>query len=520
MTGTAVRSLGDNRRYWLVPSVLSASTQCSFAAAILVACALSAHAQTPRLGTVNFPTSGIPAAQSHFITGLLYLHSFEYPSALKEFREAERIDPAFAMAYWGEAMTYTHPIWDEQDADAGRAAIAKAPSARTAREAAYVAAVKALYASGSKAHRDTLYSAAMADLAKHYPDDAEAQLFYALSLLGLSQGDRVIPTYLRAGAIAETVFAHQPDHPGAAHYVIHSYDDPQHAAIALGAARAYSKIAPDAAHAQHMTSHIFLALGLWDDVVTANETTLHLVHMGHQGGGACGHYPEWLEYGYLQLGRLGSAAEILDACWTSGGTAGQVVSYASPAIMRAAYIVDSRDWSGRVATEAAKPSGDALTGLHLLFGTGYAAAMRHDSKTAGSVLSAMDSVIKLDPTFGATYGRIMRDEVAAAMTSITDPAREAARIDDSLPMPFGPPVTIKPPHELLGELLLAEHKPDSAIAEFQLALARAPRRPMSLLGLAQAQQAAGRTAAADSTYATLREIWHAADPSIRAQLPK
>jgi len=146
--------------------------------------------------------------------------------------------------------------------------------------------------------------------------------------------------------------------------------------------------------------------------------------------------------------------------------------------------------------------------------------MRHDSKTAGSVLSAMDSVIKLDPTFGATYGRIMRDEVAAAMTSIADPAREAAHIDDSLPMPFGPPVTIKPPHELLGELLLAEHKPDSAIAEFQLALARAPRRPMSLLGLAQAQQAAGRTAAADSTYATLREIWHAADPSIRAQLPK
>jgi len=462
-----VRSRGDNRRYWLVPSVLSASTQCSFAAAILVACALSAHAQTPRLGTVNFPTSGIPAAQSHFITGLLYLHSFEYPSALKEFREAERIDPAFAMAYWGEAMTYTHPIWDEQDADAGRAAIAKAPSARTAREAAYVAAVKALYASGSKAHRDTLYSAAMADLAKHYPDDAEAQLFYALSLLGLSQGDRVIPTYLRAGAIAETVFAHQPDHPGAAHYVIHSYDDPQHAAIALKAARAYSTIAPDAAHAQHMTSHIFLALGLWDDVVTANETTLHLVHMGHQGGGACGHYPEWLEYGYLQLGRLGSAAEILDACWTSGGTAGQVVSYASPAIMRAAYIVDSRDWSGRVATEAAKPSGDARTALYLLFGTGYAAAMRHDSKTAGSVLSSMDSVIKLDPTFGATYGRIMRDEVAAAMTSIADPAREAAHIDDSLPMPFGPPVTIKPPHELLGELLLAEHKPDSAIAEFQ-----------------------------------------------------
>jgi len=377
-----------------------------------------------------------------------------------------------------------------------------------------------LYGSGSKAARDTMYSRAMADVAKHYPDDAEAQLFYALSLLGLSQGDRVIPTYLRAGAIAETVFAHQPDHPGAVHYMIHSYDDPAHAAIALSAARAYSKIAPDAAHAQHMTSHIFLALGLWDDVVTANETTLHLVHMGHQGGGACGHYPEWLEYGYLQLGRIKSASEILEACWTSGGTAGQVVSYASPAIMRAAYIVDSRDWSGSVATENVKPSGDARTALYLLFGAGYAAAMRRDSKAAGSALAAMDSVIKLDPTFGATYGRIMRDEVAAAMTSIEDPAREAARIDDSLPMPFGPPVTIKPPHELLGELLLAAHQPDAAIAEFQLALARAPRRPMSLLGLAQAQQAAGRSAEAAKTYATLAEIWHAADSTVRAQLSK
>ena len=479
----------------------------------VLASAFSAHAQAPRLGTVSFPTSGSPAAQSHFIIGVLYLHSFEYPSALKEFREAERVDPGFAMAYWGEAMTYTHPIWDEQDADAGRVAIAKAPKAKTAREAEYVAAVQALYGSGSKAHRDTLYSSAMADLAKHYPDDAEAQLFYALSLLGLSQGDRVIPTYLRAGAIAETVFAHQPDHPGAAHYVIHSYDDPQHAAIALKAARAYSTIAPDAAHAQHMTSHIFLALGLWDDVVIANETTLHLVHMGHQGGGACGHYPEW-------LGKLASASEILDACWTSGGTAGQVVSYASPAIMRAAYIVDSRDWSGRAAIEAARPASDSRTALYLLFGTGYAAAMRHDSKAAGSALTAMDSIIKLDPTFGATYGRIMRDEVAAAMTNIEDPAREAARIDDSLPMPFGPPVTIKPPHELLGELLLAANKPDAAITEFQLALARAPRRPMSLLGLARAQQAAGRTSAADSTYATLRQIWHAADPTIRAELPR
>lgn len=235
--------------------------------------------QSNRLGTIYFPTSGSSTAQPHFVRGVLFLHSFEYDSAAAEFRKAQYEDPAFAMAYWGEAMTYTHPVWDEQDMNAARAALARLDSsaqarrakAKIPREAAYFNAVEILYGNGTKPHRDTLYSTAMERLSAQYPSDVEARAFYALSLLGLNQGVRDVPTYLRAGAIAEDIFKKYPDHPGAAHYVIHSYDDPAHAALGLKAARAYSKIAPGAAHAQHMTTHIFMALGMWDEVASQNE---------------------------------------------------------------------------------------------------------------------------------------------------------------------------------------------------------------------------------------------------------
>src|SRR5256885_194621 len=229
-----------------------------------------ASAQAPRLGTIDFPTSGAPAARAPFIRGVLLLHSFEYGDAARAFREAQRLDSGFALAYWGEAMTYTHPVWNEQDGNAARAALqrlaatrdARRAKAPTRREQAYLDAVEILYGDGSKAVRDTAYSLAMGRLVARFPADREAKVFYALSLLGLNQGVRDVPSYLRAAAIVDTVFRENPNHPGAAHLLIHSYDDPIHAPLGLAPARAYSKIAPDAAHAQHMTTHIFLALGV------------------------------------------------------------------------------------------------------------------------------------------------------------------------------------------------------------------------------------------------------------------
>ena len=173
-----------------------------------------ASAQAPRLGTMDFPTSWAPAARAPFIRGVLLLHSFEYGDAARAFREAQRLDSGFALAYWGEAMTYTHPVWNEQDGNAVRAALqrlaatrdARRAKASTRREQAYLDAVEILYGDGSKAVRDTAYSLAMGRLVARFPADREAKVFYALSLLGLNQGVRDVPTYLRAAAIVDTVF--------------------------------------------------------------------------------------------------------------------------------------------------------------------------------------------------------------------------------------------------------------------------------------------------------------------------
>ncbi|MBI3790767.1 MAG: hypothetical protein HY275_07795, partial [Gemmatimonadetes bacterium] len=272
----------------------------ALAALLVVTRALGAQP----LGTLTFPNSGAAAAQPAFIRGMLLLHSFEYDDAAASFREAQRRDPRFALAYWGEALTHTHQVWNQQDADSARAVLRKlAPTAtarralaRTPREQGYLDAVEVLYGEGSKAHRDTAYAEAMAQLSRAYPDDDEAAVLHATALFGLTQGVRDVPLYMRAGAIAQAVFRHNPQHPGAAHMVIHAFDDPTHAPLGLYAARAYSTIAPGAMHAQHMTTHIFLALGLWDDVVKQN-----IVAAGPDSSRwRPGHYTSWLHYAYLQ----------------------------------------------------------------------------------------------------------------------------------------------------------------------------------------------------------------------------
>src|SRR6266516_1657937 len=319
---------------------VSAALACFLAGASL-------SAQTPGLGTITFPNSGAPAAQAPFIRGVLLLHSFEYQDAARAFREAQRIDPGFALAYWGEALTYTHPLWDEQDRNAARAALQRlgpTPAARrakapTPREKEYLDAVETLYGDGSKAERDSAYSLAMERVMARFPADREAKVFYALSLLGLNQGVRDTTTYMRAAAIVEQVFRENPNHPGAAHLLIHCYDDPVHAPLGLPAARAYSKIAPDAAHAQHMTTHIFAALGTRDEVVSQNEIA------SGRGGTAWtpDRYTHWLGYGLLEQGRYREALRHLELMrrntdWATGR------GLALLAQMRADYVVNTERW--------------------------------------------------------------------------------------------------------------------------------------------------------------------------------
>jgi tetratricopeptide (TPR) repeat protein len=498
---------------------------------------MALFAQPPaRLGTIHFPTSGAPNAQPLFIRGVLYLHSFEYDSAAKAFREAQRLDPTFALAYWGEALTYTHPVWFQQDLAAARAVLARFGKDRPARlgrirderERRWFETAEVLYGEGSKEKRDTLFAEALRLLAKDYPSDREAQAFHALALLGTAHLGRHVPTYMRAAAIVEDVFRENPDHPGAAHYLIHSYDDPVHAPLGMRAARAYSKIAPGAAHAQHMTSHIFVAAGLWDDVITANIAAWETSNRRN------GHYTQWLAYGYQQRGLFADAWRYVQAVREDAERTRAPYAIGHYAIMLAQYLMDVEDWKGPAAL-VALDSAAVLTQTHEGEGGGprvgafalarsltalrtgrrqvaeqslanisrrCAAARR--TTTTGYVAGSphICQVIELTLRGAMHNERARLDSAIAALTA-------AAQIEEALPYEFGPPETVKPPRELLGEVLLAAGRPGEARLAFEQALARTPNRSRAVLGLARACAALGDRQQAARWYAQFRANWAA-----------
>jgi tetratricopeptide (TPR) repeat protein len=512
----------------------------------------SGAASVPGLGTVTFPIStAVPGAASAFAQGVLLLHLFEYPAAASAFREAERLDPSLAMAYWGEAMTFTHPVWNEQDFDAGRAALSKlAPSAAalatkapTARERGYLAAVDVLYGNGPKASRDSLYSVAMGRLSHDFPMDDEARLFYALSLLGLNQGVRDVPTYLRAGAIAESVFARQPSNPGASHYLIHALDDPDHAALGLAAARALARSSPAADHAQHMTSHIFMALGMWDGVVRANEIAMKVVNAmlarRHREPLYCGHYNVWLDYGLVEQGRLADAARLLQQCReqaanTQSTDGGQDVNRYSFLTMWSQYVLSSGSCDDSVAAWQIDPGRDLGPRLVYWFTRGFCAAHRRDLGGARAARSEFATVVQEtaawiaaadEPSPDLTELRrahALQAELDGMIAALDDKTevefadlRLAAVIEDSMAYAFGPPLVAQPSHELLGDESLHLKRFADARTQFRASLKRTPSRTIALLGLARAAAALGDTADAVRTYRQLTTIWRDADGRVR-----
>ena len=257
--------------------------------------------------------------------GVLLLYSFEYDDAIEQFRDAQHLDPGFAMAYWGEAMCYNQPLWYNENLEKARAVLARlAPSraarqskALTAREKAYLDAVERLYGDGDKTARDRAYSDRMAELVRQYPDDDDAATFYALALLAtIPSGERNTAVSLKAGGIALAVLKKNPEHPGAAHYALHAFDDGEHAAMGLDAARTYARIAPASSHARHMPSHVFLPLGMWDEAAASDESAFAAsVALAKRKGLSAAQYDfhslSWLHYEYLQQGRFAKAREAM-----------------------------------------------------------------------------------------------------------------------------------------------------------------------------------------------------------------
>ena len=445
-------------------------------------------------------------------------------------------------------MTYNHPVWMQQDRDAALAALgrlastreARAAKAKTQREKDYLDAVDVLYGEGEKNARDGAYADRMAALHRKYPDDVDGAAFYALSLLGTAHDGRDFAVYMKSAAVLEPLFQQHPGHPGLAHYLIHSYDDPIHAPLGLRAARAYSKIAPASSHAQHMCSHIFVAMGMWDDVVAANESAVGVTNRALQARGqspvACGHYPSWLEYGYLQQGRLTEAKRVLAECFAAAKpvrTAGRSAPVDPDnslvggfAAMRSRYLLDTEDWNGEVAgwrVARGQPAADVT----IDFVDGFAAARSGHDAAAQQALdafkadrAAVEAELDKRQTHDVSYrGRlsILEQQLASVIAARSRPreaielAREAASAEEKLPFEFGPPFIEKPSQELVGELLLASKDAAGARAAFETALARTPERTLSLTGLMRAAEAAGDRRKADEIRQRLDAIWHRAD---------
>ena len=498
---------------------------------LLLSHAELAISQEQQFGDISFPNSGAGEAQSAFLTGVTALHSFEYGPARIAFEEAQEIDPSFALAYWGQAMSDNHPLWSEQDMDAATAALNKlAPDfqgrlnkAPTEKEKAYLTGVEILYFSpGDKLQRDFAYSEHMTRMHERWPDDHEISIFYALSLLGtVRRGDQGFRRQALAAAISQDVFADNENHPGAAHLIIHSFDDPDHAILALPAARVYAEVAPAAGHALHMPSHIFVQLGMWQDVVNSNIDSYNVLvatneKYGLPEGREDFHALSWLAYGNLMLGQYDRANENLgEALAAVERNPDDERVLGGYLLMRGRHMIETGQWQD-VTLDA--PDSVAGSNAHWVYAVGMSAAHRGDMETAAAAIDRLESMQKRAAAdanpYGATQIAILGQEVIAVSSlhsgdtqRAIDVARETAELEmREMNAPSGPPLPMKPAIELYGDVLLAADRPVEASAAYQRSLQWIPQRTPSMLGLAKAASAAGDEETAEEMLSKVNQM--------------
>ncbi len=503
-----------------------------FVALVMICCSASTIAQS-REASVNFPTSGSGQAQSLFIRGVVALHNFWYEEAADIFRQAQRLDPNFAMAYWGEAMTYNHPLWAEQNLQNARRVLARlgadqaarADKASTAREKAYLGAIEILFGEGDKFARDVAYSRAMEKLSQEYSQDVEASSFYALSHLGtVRQGDVGFDKQAKAAAILEKIFESNPNHPGAVHYIIHAYDDPEHARLGLAAARRYAEIAALAPHALHMPSHIFVQLGMWDEVASSNEAAFKASDDWVKAKGLSitrrdYHSLSWMHYAYLQQGRYSKARELLAmmrrlAEVTDDYEMNRV--YASIAAMYA--IENGQEQSVALPGERY----DEVAGV--LLAKGVSGARNRNLVQAQKAAAALQALRAQNEARGNNYValvyRINENEITASILAMDQPEKagellkETVALEARMDPPSGIPEPMKPSAELYGEILLQLKKPDLAAVQFEAVLQRMPNRSAAVIGAARAYATMGDQKSAAKYYSQFLNTWRLADPDL------
>jgi tetratricopeptide (TPR) repeat protein len=550
--------------------LLRATPLLLLAAAATGAFAASARARStgPALGQLDFPVTGSPECQRLFRQGMLELHSFQYDQAHASFGAALKADAGCAMAAWGDAMAYTHPVWAERDLAKAKAALARIvrEEVLTPRERAHIAAARALYDVPDAKAGLNAWLAAVARMRAEYPDDDEVALQHALALIAVHGYDKTRQReQSEAGALALDVLSRRPDHPGAAHYIIHAFDNPEHAILALPAARTYARIAPAAAHAVHMPSHTFTHLGMWRDVVPSNERAYASSQAAARALGQPSekwdwHSYSWLVAAHLELGQQGRARKLVDdarALLATDDSAELRIGYADIA---KSYLAQTGRWAEAEAlaaplltpirSEGADASGPLACAEHAPGGGGEerppfvhiariaahtmraeAALRTGDAAAAEARGNDIAAVVEQTKPW-AKMGRMSRQatistayvgeiRARAGLLRAHTPETERQALDAvahsvqlAEPVPIAGPAFFFTARERLAEALLGAGKPADALAEYERVVETRPNRALSLLGAARAARASGDTSKERAHYQVLADLWRDADADL------
>jgi hypothetical protein len=486
---------------------------------------------TAQLGTVIFPVSCDPSVQKPFERGVALLHSFWYEEAEKEFQQITTDDPHCAMAHWGVAMSLWHQLWNNPDAKVILRGLDEVHEAKTTdgpttpREQAYIAAIAAFYSDSKKLDHEArakAYSDAMKKVYETYPDDHEAAVFYALSLLASEpHDDTTFANRKQAAAILEKLFATEPDHPGVAHYLIHAYDKPQLAQLGLPAARRYAQIAPAAPHALHMPSHIFARVGLWQDDINSNLASIAAtrktaaMHMG--GEGHQFHAMDFLIYAYLQSGREAEAAKVIEEVRTMPKMKSMYGDSFDPrtnalTIFPAMYDLELRHWTDAAALQLVSGA-SRLDQAATYWARAIGAARSGNPAQAHKDLDQIEAIRKgLAAEKKSDDAEVVREDYdeAAAWVAHADGKDEEAvsnmrRLADKNDK-LGNEGDGIPAREQLADMLLEAKHPQQALVEYQIDLKLNPNRFDALYGAARAAEAAGKQNDATEYYALLLKV--------------
>lgn len=485
------------------------------------------HDASEKLGEVNFTVTCSPHARMQFNRAVAWLHSFEYEEAEKAFNEVTVTDPKCAMGYWGIAISNYHPLWappSVAELQKGLSAVqkAKAVSVASQREQDYISALETFFKDADKLDHRTrtfAYSEAMKGVYQRNPTDSEAGVFYALTLVatGMMSQDKSYAREKEAAQILNRVLAKEPKHPGVTHYIIHSYDYPALANLALHAARSYAKIAPASAHAQHMPSHIFTRLGLWEEAVKSNldaKSSAIAFAKRNKMTGAWDeqlHAMDYLAYAYLQGAQDNRAWGVVDEVNKMQKVEPQSfkVAYAFAAIP-ARYALERRRWDE--AAQLTLPPGTSKTfpwksfrwaEANIHFARAIGAARNGDAATARNEVDMLTTIHRELADLKAGYDWAKQVDIERQIASAwlahaeakPDEAlrlmRAAADLDDATEKHPVTPGAILPAREQLGELLVELKQPAAAFKEFETSLRSSPNRFNGVFGAARAARLAG-----------------------------